>query len=225
MAKVFEQAVSPTELGTVLFPYLRDNWTWAGGTETTSGDFGSKTYNLYLDEDKTKAITIRYGGPGYRSHIGIIFKGNSYHLADLETGTSTFEVEITDTALIISCIPNSSSINAANCDKYIICNGYSTNADSEEQIMIYLGSKSSSNVSSIYASDVTTPADMSEQNANDNVNAKTTNLIPFYNTVSSFITTDVYKSLCEDIGAWYFGNVIVNNKAYRMSGSVFALDE
>ena len=66
---------------------------------------------------------------------------------------------------------------------------------------------------------------MSEQNGNANVNAKTTNLIPLYNTKSAFITTDVYKSLCEDIGAWYFGNVMVNGKAYRMSGSVFALDE
>ena len=109
-------------------------------------------------------------------------------------------------------------------DKIIICNGHNTNTGEDEQIMIYLGSKSSSNVSSMYASDVSAPANMSEQNSNANTNAKTTNLIPFYNTASEFITTDVYKSVCEDIGTWYFGNVIVNDKAYRMSGSVFARD-
>ncbi|MBR0512492.1 MAG: hypothetical protein IJJ81_07980 [Ruminococcus sp.] len=220
MAKVYEQTMSREQMETMLVPYLENNWTWGGGKVVSS----SQTY-FYTDEAKTLGLYYEQGATGQRaSKIGICFKGNNYHVFELASNT-TFEIEITDTAMIISFKSGSNSISASDCDKIIICNGHNTNTGEDEQIMIYLGSKSSSNVSSMYASDVATPADVSEQNGNANVNARTTNLIPIYNTNSAFITTDVYKSLCEDIGAWYFGNVMVNGKAYRMSGSVFALDE
>lgn len=219
MATVWQQNLSGGGIIDTLAPYLENNFTWAGGVETNAG--GHKTF--YIDTAKTIGIYMQNyisSTNGYK--LGIRFKGNNYQLMDFNTGT--VEVEITNTALILSYIPDSNSISATNCYKIIVCDGYNTNTEDNEQILIYLKSLSSSNVSAMYASDVTTPADMVEQNANANVNAKTTNLIPFYNTKSAFITTDVYKSVCEDIAAWYFGNVIVNDKAYRMSGSVFARD-
>ena len=216
MAIVWQRTLSRAEMGSILIPYLENNWTWAGG-KVTSGS------NTYFHIDTAKTIGIRYNqGSGYdNSRIYVNFKGADYHNTSLPDGT-TFIVEITDTAMIISYV--SGSISATNCEKIIICNGVNANTGDEEQMLIYLSSKASSNVSAIYASDVTTPADIAEQDGNANVNAKTTNLIPFYNPASAFITTDVFKSLCEDIGAWYFGNVMVNNKVYRMSGSVFARD-
>lgn len=224
MAIVQEMNLTNAQIWSTLLPYLEDNWTWPGGVVRSSDD-GRRTF--YIDEAKTIGIQFIKGSQYFSYFMGVIFKGTEYHNIEFSYNTTnkTFMIEITDTALIISAVDNSTSINAANCQKIIVCNGYNTNTAGTEQIIIYLGSKSSSNVSAIYASDVTTPVDISEQNGNANVNAKTTNLIPFYNTNSVFITTDVYKSLCEDIGAWYFGNVMVNNKAYRMSGSVFAVDE
>ena len=220
MATVWMRTLTLAEMGTILVPYLRDNFTWAGGTETS----GQCTY-FYINEAKTIGIRYFQGTNGIEgSKIAVIFNGSYYHETELYPN-GTFEVEITATALILSYISNSNSISATNCEKIIICNAHNNKSGADEQIMIYLASKSSSNVSAMYASDVAVPANMSEQNSNANTNAKTTNLIPFYSTASEFITTDIFKSLCEDIGAWYFGNVMVNNKAYRMSGSVFALDE
>lgn len=220
MATVWEKTANSNQTLSDVVPYLTSNWTWAGGV--VNGDYDSKIF--YIDAAKTIGLYLFIRTGTTQVNVGVRFKGSDYHLTQFDHATITYKVEITDTALILSFI-NASSISAANCEKIIICNGHDTNTNSEEQILIYLGSKSSSNVSAIYASDVTTPADISEQNSNANVNAKTTDLIPFYSTASTFITTDVFKSLCEDIGAWYFGNVMVNNKAYRMSGSVFALDE
>ena len=225
MAAVQTYTLSREQMWGTLLPYLENNWTWGGGVSRSgSGSYNDTAY-FYIDEAKTIGLYYLQGQTGMSaSKIGVYFKGTTYHVADLASN-STFEIEITDTALIISFISGSNSISATNCEKIIVCGGYNTNTETDEQIMLYLGSKSSSNVSAMYASDVTTPADISEQNSNANTNAKTTNLIPFYSTASEFITTDVFKSLCEDIGSWYFGNVMVNNKAYRMSGSVFALDE
>ena len=219
MAVVWQQNLSTPEMGTILVPYLRDNFTWAGGTQTSDS-----TTHFYINEAKTIGFRIIVNSGTTPSKIAVFFKGSYYHEVEIYFAAS-FEVEITDTALIFSFVGGEGvTISAANCHKIIVCDGYNTNTEDNEQILIYLKSLSSSNVSAMYASDVTTPADMAEQNGNANVNAKTTNLIPFYNTKSAFITTDVYKSVCEDIGAWYFGNVIVNDKAYRMSGSVFARD-
>jgi len=221
MAKVKEMLLSAYSFYDTLVPYLRDNWTW-GATYADDGKF-------YIDTAKTIGIQIGAGGQYNDPTIRILFNGAEYHVISFDRTTWTNDkaimIEITNTALIISCTDKSTSANAANCQKIIVCNGHNTNTGTDEQIMIYLDSRSSANVSAMYASDVAVPVDMSEQNGNANVNAKTTNLIPLYNTNSAFITTDVYKSLCEDIGAWYFGNVMVNDKAYRMSGSVFALDE
>jgi hypothetical protein len=222
MAVVWEKTANADVTLSEVVPYLSSHWTWAGGVVDDTATYQSKIF--YIDAAKTIGLYL-YIRTGTRDvNVGVRFKGTNYHMTQFNSESLTYKVEITDTALILSYI-NASSISASNCEKIIICGGYNANTDTNEQILIYLGSKSSSNVSAIYASDVTTPADVSEQNSNANVNAKTTNLIPFYSTASEFITTDVLKSLCEDIGAWYFGNVMVNNKAYRMSGSVFALDE
>lgn len=224
MAIVQEMNLTNGQIWGTVLPFLENNWTWPGGVVRSSDD-GRRTF--YIDEAKTIGIQFIKGSQYFSWFMGVIFKGTEYHNIEFSYNTTnkTFMIEITDTALIISAVDNSTSINAANCQKIMVCNGHNTNTGTDEQIMIYLGSKSSSNVSAIYASDVSAPVDISEQNGNANVNARTTNLIPIYNTNSAFITTDVYKSLCEDIGAWYFGNVMVNGKAYRMSGSVFALDE
>ena len=219
MAIVWERNLSRVDIRDVLLPYLESNWTWAGGKEVS----GSNTF-LYIDEAKTMGIRYNHGSGYDNSRIYVRFKGEDYHNTAL-TDNSAFIVEITDTALILSYTGSSDSVGASNCDKIIICNGYNSKTETIEQLILYVSSKASSNVTAMYASDVTTPADMAEQDANANVNAKTTDLIPFYNTASVFITTDVFKSLCEDIGAWYFGDVVVNNEPYRMSGSVFALDE
>lgn len=221
MATVWDKTTDASGTLSEVVPYLTEHWTWNGGV--VNGDYDSKIF--YIDSAKTIGLYLFIRSGTGVVNVGIKFKGTDYHLTQFSGySTLTFKIEITGTTLIFSYI-NAASISATNCEKIIICNGYNTNTNTEEQMLIYLGSKSSSNVSSLYASDVTTPADISEQNANANVDAKTTNLIPFYSTASEFITTDVLKSLCEDIGAWYFGNVMVNGKAYRMSGSVFALDE
>jgi hypothetical protein len=222
MAVVWEKTAGAALTLSEVVPYLSSHWTWAGGVVDDTTTYQSKIF--YIDAAKTIGLYLYIRTGTNDVNVGVRFKGTNYHLTQFDNATLTYKVEITDTALILSYV-NSASISASDCEKIIICSGYNAEIDTNEQILIYLGSKSSSNVSSLYASDVTIPANISEQNANANVNAKTTNLIPFYSTASEFITTDVLKSLCEDIGAWYFGNVMVNNKAYRMSGSVFALDE
>ena len=77
----------------------------------------------------------------------------------------------------------------------------------------------------MFAPDVVTPSDISAQNANTNVNARTTNLIPIWSTRSGFVTTDMFYSLCENISSWYFGYIVLNGEPYRMSGQIFVADE
>jgi hypothetical protein len=60
---------------------------------------------------------------------------------------------------------------------------------------------------------------------NANVNSLTTNLIPFWSTNSAFVTTDVFMSVCTNLPTWFFSNIILNETEYRMSGSVYFLDE
>ena len=220
MAKVKEMFLSANSFYDTLVPYLRDNWTW--GATTNDGKF-------YIDTAKTIGIQIGAGGQYNDPTIRILFNGVEYHIISFDRTTWTNDkaimIEITNTALIISCTDKSTSINASNCQKIIVCNGHNTNTDTNEQIIIYLGSKSSSNVSAIYASDVSVPMDMSEQNGNANVSSKYTALINLYNTKSNFVVTDVYKSIFMELPTWSFGDVMFNGHRYRMSGSIFALDE
>ena len=190
-------------------------WNWSGITTDT----------LWVDAAKT--IGLKFIGVG--NIISLIKDSTTYHASSDSSLTSMYvKVEKTTNAVIIS-VKNSgtalSDVSATDCDKYIVCNATNSLTRAIEPIIIYLGSKSSSNQCMMLASDVNVPTDMAAQNSNANVNAKTTNLIPFYNTASVCVTSDILQSLCEDISSWYFGDVIVNDKAYRMSGSVFALDE
>lgn len=206
---------------------MTDAWNWTA-VETVTG--GTK---FCIDEDRRFGIYVYNGNSNYTS-IGIMFGTTSYHIAG-PSGTANklvikFEKIGTDTMIISAYRVGSSDspyVAANLCDKYIICKAVNTLTEDEETVLVYIGSSSTSggNKSMMFASDVMLPADVMVQNANANINAKNTNLIPLYNTASAFITKDVYMSLCENVSSWYFGNVFVNDKPYRMSGSVFVLDE
>lgn len=195
---------------------LESLWEWA------AIDLDSENYAyLWLDSAKTYGLCIVWG---YGEGIGIRKGTTNYHLSNNARDGITVQFEKTTNALILSTAPGDVNISATNCDKYIICNGLNSATKAVEPVVIYLGSKASSNQQMLLAADVDIPVNLSAQNANANTSAKTTNLIPFYSPSSACITTDVFVSLCENINTWYFGNVVINGYTYRMSGSVFARD-
>lgn len=201
---------------------LTNAWDWTSVTTYAYGTMFS------IDAEHKIGLTV-YKTNDYSS-IGIRFDSTNYHLA----GTGSYSTllvrteNVGDNALIISVWRTSSGGTVAPelCDKYIICKAVNNDTEAEETVVIYLGSSSTSggNKCMMLASDVLTPADIAAPNANANTNAKTTNLIPFYNPKTACITTEVYQSLCENVSSWYYGDVMINNRAYHMSGSVFALD-
>lgn len=205
---------------------MTEAWNWTAVETVTNGT------KFCIDEDRRFGIYVYNGNSNYTS-IGIMFGTTSYHIAG-PSGTANklvikFEKIGTDTMIISAYRVGSSdsSYVAANlCDKYIICKAVNTLTEDEETVLVYIGSSSTSggNKSMMFASDVMLPADVMVQNANANINAKNTNLIPLYNTASAFIAKDVYISLCENVSSWYFGDVTINGRPYRMSGSVFARD-
>lgn len=91
-------------------------------------------------------------------------------MVDLASNT-TFKIEITNTALILSFISGSNSISASNCHKLIIHNAINSKTNITEQVISYVGNLSTDNVSTICTSDIITPVDMSEQNGGANVNS------------------------------------------------------
>lgn len=201
---------------------ITNAWDWTNVTTYRDGTMFS------IDAEHKIGLTV-YKTNDYSS-LGIRFNTTNYHLAGTDSySTLLVKTEkVGDNALIISVWRNSQggTVSPELCDKYIICKAVNHDTDAEEAVVIYLGSNSTSggNKCMMLASDVFQPVDMAVQNSNANVNAKSTNLIPFYSPASSFITTEVYQSLCENVSSWYFGDVMINNRAYRMSGSVFALD-
>lgn len=220
MATVWTQTLTLAEMGTILIPYLRDNFTWAGGVETS----GQYTY-FYINEAKTIGIRYFQGTNGIQgSKIVIIFKNSYYHETEFYPN-GAFEVEITATALILSYISNSNSISASNCHKIIVHNAINPKTNTTEQVISYIGNLSTGNVSAIYASDVITPVDMSEQNGDTNVNSAQSVFVQLCNKASDFIATDVYKCLCTSLSGWSFSNAMIDGHRYRMSGSIYALDE
>lgn len=224
MATVQTYTLSREQMWGTLITYLENNWTWADVVKSGTGSISSTAY-FYINDAKTIGLYYLQGQTGMSaSKIGVYFKGTTYHIVELASN-STFEIEITNTALILSFISGSNSISASNCHKIIIHNAINPKTNTTEQVISYVGSKSSSNVSAIYASDVLAIADNSEQNGNANVSSKYTALINLYNTKSNFIATDVYKSMFMELSAWSFGDVMLNGHHYRMSGSIFALDE
>ena len=218
MAIVHDTIIMQGSTFSELITFLTENWDWAGGVTTTD-----EITSFRIDEAGNIGFNI-VNQTGYQPGIQIYFKGGIYH--NVSQVYFRFKIEITDTALIISYTASNYqySASATNCEKIIICSGHNPIDDTDEQVLIYLGSKSSGNACAMYASDVISPVDLNAQNSNANVNAKTTNLIPFYNNASEYVTTDVFQSLCENTSSWYFGDVTINDEDYRMSGSVFAAD-
>lgn len=205
-------------------------WNWSGIDTGDSITYAEYSKILWVDSSKTYGIGVSTttgsisGERGLR--ICIIKNGAPYHQNFNDYYSLNVKIEKTSSALILSvkAQDNLNSVSATDCDKYIICNATNTVTNTVEPIVIYLSSKASSNVCAMIASDVVSLVDITAQNANENTSAKTTNLIPFYNPSSAFITTDIFVSLCENINTWGFSNVIINKYTFRMSGSVFARD-
>lgn len=198
-------------------------WDWAEIETQTS----NSRYILWVDAAKTYGLVLAYRSGAIGLGVGIIKGTTIYHLTSNDAYKQlNMKIEKTAGALILSVKAqnNLTSVSATDCDKFIICNATNSATNTVEPIIIYIGSNASSNQQMLLASDVNAPVNMAAQNANANINAKTTNLIPFYSTASACITTDVFVSLCENIAGWYFGDVIINGSAYRMSGSVFAVE-
>jgi hypothetical protein len=225
MATVQTYTVSREQMWSTLIPYLENNWTWKGGvTKTGNGSIGSTAY-FYLDEDKTIGLYYLQGQTGMSaSNISIRFNGTDYHSVELASN-STFEIEITNTALILSFISGSNSISASNCHKIIVHNAINPKTNTTEQVISYVGNLSSGNVSAMCASDVITPVDMTEQNGGANVSSAQSVFVQLCNKASDFIATDVCKCLCTSLSGWSFGDAMIDGHRYRMSGSIYALDE
>lgn len=200
--------------------FLTNNWDWAGGTEYLSN------WNLfYINTSKTIGIGWEPGYTGLRSSkIAIYYNGSWYHTTEFAS-PSSYKIEVGFTQMVISFKSGTTQLSASDCNKIIICNGKDFVNNKEEQIVIWLGSQASSNVYSMYTSDLVIPTDLSAQNSNNNVNSLTTNLIPFWSTKTAFVTTDVFQSVCTNIPTWFFSNIILNETEYRMSGSVFFVDQ
>lgn len=224
MATVQIYSLSREQMWGTLISYLENNWTWADVVKSGTGNINSTAY-FYIDEAKTIGLYYLQGQTGMSaSKLGVYFKGTTYHVIDLASN-STFEIEITNTALIISFISGSNSISASNCHKLIVHNAINPKTNTTEQAISYIGNLSTGNVSTIYASDVMTPVDMSEQNGNANVSSAQSVFVQFCNKASDFIATDVYKCLCTSLSGWSFGDAMIDGHKYRMSGSIYALDE
>lgn len=224
MATVQIYTLSREQMWGTLLPYLENNWTWDDVVKSGTGSSHDTAY-FYLDEDKTIGLYYLQGRTGTTaSKIGVYFKGTTYHIVELASN-STFEIEITNTALILSFISGSNSISASNCHKIIVHNAINPKTNTTEQVISYVGNLSTGNVSAIYASDVITPVDMTEQNGGANVNSAQSVFVQLCNKASDFIATDVYKCLCTSLSGWSFSNAMIDGHKYRMSGSIYALDE
>lgn len=220
MATVYDKInASATDVLNEVVPYLTSNWNWTA--VESDNQYNGKIF--YINSAKTIGIHLYIRTGTNDVGVGVRFQGTDYHMST--TGDPySLKIEITDTALILSYIL-SSTISVTNCEKIIVHNAINSNTDTTQQVISYIGSKSSSNVSAMYTNDVTIPTDNSEQDGNANVNGKYTALINLYNTKSNFVATDVYKSMFMELSTWSFGDVMLNGHRYRMSGSIFALDE
>lgn len=213
--------------------FLRNNWTWAAEEDSPKPSNPSYTYNgkiFYLDAEKTKGVNIFVRNGTNDVNINPYFKGNHYHYAPNDQTVSSahpfsMKIEITSDALIISWKYESATLTAANCEKMIVHNAINPNTNATEQVLSYIGSKSSNNVSAMYASDIPTPGDISEQNGGANVSSAQSVFVQLCNKASDFIATDVCKCLCTSLSGWSFGDAMIDGHRYRMSGSIYALDE
>lgn len=203
----------------VVVPYLTSNWTWAA--VENDNQYNGKIF--YINAAKTIGLHLYIRTGTNDIKVGVRFNGTDYHMSTEGTPYS-FKVEITDTALIFSYV-NASTISATTCEKIIVHNAINPKTNVTEQVISYIGNKSSSNVSAMYASGVLTPADMTKQSGGANTNSAQSVFIPLCNKASDFIATDVYECLCTSLSGWSFGDAMIDGHKYRMSGSIYALDE
>ncbi|MCR4638296.1 hypothetical protein [Ruminococcus sp.] len=205
---------------------VTDLWDWADISTVYDGTM----FKLHVEDNFGLMV---YNGNSNFTTIAVRFGSSSYHIAGPSSTAAKLLIKaerVGEDTLILSVwrVSDSPNIVSANlCDKYIICRGVNTITEEEETVLVYLGSNSTSgtNKCMLLAGDVMQATDIAAQNANANVNAKNTNIIPFFSPASVYITKDVYQSLCSNVSSWYFSDVILNDKPYRMSGSVFVLDE
>lgn len=220
MATVYDKInASATDTLNEVVPYLTSNWTWTA--VESDNDYDGKIF--YIDSAKTIGLHIWIRAGVGRISVGIRFKGTDYHMTAQDYPYS-YKIEITNTALIFSYVVGT-TISTTNCEKIIVHNAVNPKTDTTHQVISYIGNKSSSNVSTMYASDVSTPVDIPEQNGGANVSAAQSVFIPLCNKASDFIATDVYECLCTSLSSWSFSNAMIDGHKYRMSGSVYALDE
>lgn len=119
-------------------------------------------------------------------------------------------------------------LSASSCDKYIICKAINANTREEDDVLIYCGNRTGGNAYYLLTSEWGTAlsaAEMTAPRQSKSLNAKTSFLIPFYSNASEYFTPDVFQALTENLEAWDWGDVTINGKKYRMSGSIFVLDE
>ena len=201
-------------------------WDWADISTVTGGTM------FKINAEDNFGLLVYNGNANYTT-IAVRFDSANHHTAGPSStaGKLLLKAErVGENTLILSVwrvSDTSNTIKANLCDKYIICRAVNTITEEEETVLIFLGSSSTtgSNKCMLLASDVIQLTDIAAQNANANVDAQNTNIIPFFSPASVYITKDVYQSLCSNVSSWYFGDVILNDKPYRMSGSVFVLDE
>lgn len=238
MALVIDRSYRPSGYGIQdTIPMIRDIKTlWPNcyitpsNWETLTGR--EKTIKIYLHENDSYYLEFYYSGGGTSNtpKISVCFGGTRYHeMVGDRYPVINCKFEKTTNALIMSIKMGEDlvldSVSATDCDKIIFTKALNSLTQEEDYVMIWMGSHSSGNSCMMFAPDVVTPSDISAQNANTNVNARTTNLIPIWSTRSGFVTTDMFYSLCENISSWYFGYIVLNGEPYRMSGQIFVADE
>lgn len=184
--------------------------------------------DLFINEAKTIGIRVSEDG----CNLSIVKNGTTYHATTGMRYSGFYfylKLEKTTDALIISAKYGGdeygSAVKVTDCHKIIIHNAINPKTNTTEQVISYMGNNNSSNVSAMYASDVFAPVDMSEQNGGANVSSAQSVFVQLCNKASDFIATDVYKCLCTSLSSWSFSNAMINGHKYRMSGSIYALDE
>lgn len=220
MAIVYDKInVSATDTLNIIVPYLTSCWNWAA--VESDEQYNGKIF--WINSAKTIGLHLFIRTGTSRIAVGVMFKGTEYKKTS-EDQPYSFKIEITNTALIFSYV-DGTTIGATNCSKIIVHNAINPKTNTTEQVLTYIDSRASGNTSMMFASDILTPADISKQNGGANVSSAQSVFIPLCNKASDFIATDVYECLCTSLSGWSFGDAMIDDHKYRMSGSIYALDE
>lgn len=187
---------------------------------------------IYINEERNFRIIVSYQSGAVGAAIGIEYRnGNNWTAghtvySDRYAAMNVKFEQFPETLIMnIKMQDNLVSVSATDCDKIIITNGLNSVTQERAPIAIWLGSHSSDNKCMMFAGDMTVPIDQTALNANANVNAWTTHMIPFWSLRSAFVTENLFQSLCMNISSWYFGYITMNGEPFRISGSVFVSDD